>query len=893
MFDFPPQLAIDKGQILLLEPSICLLGTLSEITPDEFGAAHGAAPGAAPGARDRSPDSLGATLDGLGLEIVAFADPSRIRHTLVNHTRTRIWVRTRNAAALTGADFTAIREAFRANLEWIGPAYRLPQAAREVVVCPLPDALVVRLKTPAEAGSHAVAAGSAGSAAAAALPDFNSALAHLSGSPAPRLQEIPERSAHLNGSHYFRILNPLEWDAIRVRDLLSREFADVLSAIYFDKMPMICPLSFTPNDTYFGDQWNLTAINAPNAWNFTTGDAGVVVAILDTGCDLGHPDLQFAGQGVNCATMMPPGSEVYFMAPGHGTCTAGIAAAAIDNGMGVSGIAGTCKVLPVATVSFSDTELSYGINYAVNNGATVISMSFGVAASSLVDMALDFALSKSVVLCAAAGNDNMPPVDYPGSYAGVMAVGGTDKNDDRKNPNSPDMECWGATYGDGLSVSAPAVQIWSTDLQGSLGFNNDGAAYMSECITYPSAGDAAGDYFSWFGGTSAATPHVSGFAALLKSQYPMLTGVQIRSIIERTADKTGATPYAVNAAYPNGSWNDQLGYGRINLFSGIDFADVMIKDFPADTGVEPRNPPGGDFWDYSDIVVRPMDDNVFNPSLVAQSKTVVRGQTNYIYVRVTNNGPNTARNVTVGVRITPFVGTQFVATDWTVVDTTHVGPTPILDTFATLPSGAQVMAKYSIDAAQVETLYGWQTADPWHPCLLALVQADNDYAYINDSNAGGTLPIRINNYAQRNLTVVDMGMAGPIIRHIQWPFIAGHLQNAEEFLGLRVDRSRLPGDAVLELLVQETGSAFPLVDFPRTKPRKTNPKSIGLDGHATGRTATVTLAKHPGQLIPLVLRLQLKTLPSSGAPALIAVSQLDQRGELVGGAGFAVFGPSR
>ncbi|WP_325586810.1 hypothetical protein [Puia sp.] len=132
--------------------------------------------------------------------------------------------------------------------------------------------------------------------------------------------------------------------------------------------------------------------------------------------------------------------------------------------------------------------------------------------------------------------------------------------------------------------------------------------------------------------------------------------------------------YVNNPVFPNGSWNLVMGYGRINLYRGLDFADVLIKDYPADTGAEPSTPPGGDFRDFADIVVRPMDDNVFDPSVLAQAEDVQRGQENYIYVQVTNNGPNAARNLVVNVRVTPYVGTEFVAVDWTEVDATHVEP---------------------------------------------------------------------------------------------------------------------------------------------------------------------------------------------------------------------------
>lgn len=905
MPDFAKELTVEKGQTLLLEPSILLLSFSEKIS------------------RER----LAAQLKKLELTIVDNAGATHAKGPLINNTDTRIWVKTVDGTAVTDDQYQAIVKTLRSTLQWIGPAYQAPQARTISIVCPLPHALIIGLKNQKDTPP----------------PDFGAGLQAAGAASSPQLNEITQRSAYLNGRHYYEIANPLEWSAYAVKTLLLRQYADQIADVFFDRMPMISPLAFVPNDTYYTSQWNLAKINVSPAWDMTTGNSGVIVAILDTGCDLTHPDLQFASQGVNCTTMAPPGSPAYTAELGHGTCTAGIAAAVINNGKGVSGIAGSCKVLPLAIETFADSELAFGINYAVSNGASVISMSWGgYSLATVVATALDSALASDVVLCAAAGNDGISPIIFPAAHPGVMAIDGTDKNDNYKTAASPDGECWSPNYGDGLSVAAPCVQVWSTDIQGSGGFNDNGAAYNdAPCVTYPSAGDGAGNYFEWFNGTSAATPHVSGFVALLRSQYNGLTGVQVRNIIERTADKVGTLAYAVNPTYPNGTWNNQLGYGRINVGKGLDFADVYIKDFPGDTGVEPRNPPGGDFWDYGDLVVRPTDDNFFNPSLVAQAKTVVRGQTNYIYVRVTNDGPNAARNVSVSVRITPFVGTQFVASDWSATDATHVSPTAITATFATLASGAQVIAKFSIDAAQVETLYGWETADPWHPCMLALVTADNDYAFINDSATGPVLATQINNYAQRNLTVVDGSTGtGSATRGFSsaFPFISGHKTNLETSLGIRVDRSSLPAGAELYLSVDETGAAFPLVNFTpgtngapdkdcgmefleRTRIRTklgccdgvlilekgsrftcgdgTNPSKITVVGGVVilegGKrliriddpVATVTLTKQPGQLLPLALQLQVAGPIPKGALGFVSVSQLDQKGQVVGGAGMA------
>jgi hypothetical protein len=251
-----------------------------------------------------------------------------------------------------------------------------------------------------------------------------------------------------------------------------------------------------------------------------------------------------------------------------------------------------------------------------------------------------------------------------------------------------------------------------------------------------------------------------------------------------------------------------MGYGRINVFRALDAADVMIKDAPSDTGAEPFT--GGNFWDFSDIVVRINDDGVFVPADPLQSKNVERGQANYIYVRVTNNGPRAARNVTITTRITPWVGLEFVwPQDWTLTNPMHVAPAAITASFASIAPGATVLAKFRIEAAQTETLYGWVAGSGWHPCLLASVTADNDYAFTSTPVGLSQGSPRRNNLAQRNLSVIDVLASASA----SFPFIAGNVYNAERRMSLVIDRSRLPAAMPLLLSLDDDGSAFPQVDF--------------------------------------------------------------------------------
>ncbi len=804
----------------------------------------------------------------------------------INHTDHKFWLRSINNEPIEDERFAAIEEKLAEVTDWIGPVYVASNARGRVNhLGPVPTVLLIpkrdeeRIRRAAEAFEMKV---------------------------------NETKSKYLNDHAYLELPDARLVNAFEVRSELKMEDA------LFELMPMIRDWCVVPNDTFFAQQWNMTQIQGPLAWDIGTGAGTTIVAVMDSGTDLTHPDLLLAGPGIDLGDMVSDGSPNNFGAnTGHGTCCSGIAAAIFNNAAGVSGIAGGCAILPLAISTFSDVEIANGLNWAVAQGATVISMSFTIPQSALVDAALAAAFTGDVVLCAATGNGNVLGIGYPAMDANVMAIGASDQADNRKNPASPDGEnWWGSNFGPQMSVVAPGVLIPTTDIQGTGGYN--------------AAAGAAGDYVMTFNGTSSATPLVAGLVGLVRSQYPTLTAAQTRALIERTADKVGAVAYAETAGQPNGTWNNQMGYGRINAFSAMDFADVMIRDWQGDNGEEPST--AGNFWDFSDIVVRVTDDDVFNPGNASQSKSVERGQTNYIYVRVTNNGPREARNVAVNIRITPYVGLQFVYPgDWTLIDAMHVAPTAITGSIAAIPSGGEVIAKFSISAAQVEDLYGWQTDHPWHPCLLAEVTADNDYAYATADLSFGNIVVRKNNFAQRNLTVIDV-FASALMA---FPFVIGSLFARDRVLRLEIDRSRMPRNARLELRLDGNEKIFPRVDFDRrpegeanevivyeerTKIRtrmgccdvrltlekgsrmemlcreRTPLKVLGVKGGElrvtdggqtialTEPTTRIELGVEPGAIHALALRIAFPADMKGGDEATVVVAQVDAEGAALGGA---------
>ncbi len=296
-----------------------------------------------------------------------------------------------------------------------------------------------------------------------------------------------------------------------------------------------------PDDPRYvaNDQWGITKIQAPQAWDTETGEESVVIAILDTGVDYDHEDLQ--------ANMWDDGSGRcgYDYVNGdndpdddhsesHGTHCAGIAAAVTDNTTGIAGVSWESEIMAVKVLDENGSgtlawELN-GINYAVNNNADIISMSFGTTvypppSSDLERDAINDAYDKGCVIVAASGNDNQPYVSYPAAYDNVIAVGATDENDDRCDPVDWGVG-YGSNYGDELDVMAPGNNIWSTLI---------------------------GNGYGEMDGTSMATPFVSGLGALVWSHNSTLTNVDVKDTIISSAEDIGTS-----------GWDQYTGYGRIN-----------------------------------------------------------------------------------------------------------------------------------------------------------------------------------------------------------------------------------------------------------------------------------------------------------------------------------------
>lgn len=336
------------------------------------------------------------------------------------------------------------------------------------------------------------------------------------------------------------------------------------------------PAGASSNDPFLVQQWNLDRIEAEAAWEKTTG-TGAVVAVVDSGVDLGHPDLaanllpaadaDFVERGCNEAE--PDASRCPRNGPqdelGHGTHVAGIIAAVANNEIGIAGVAPGAKLLPVRVLNEEGKGtggVPAGIRYAADRGADVINLSWGYTAGAgealgamgdLDDVygALDYAWDKGSLVVVAAGNDSSPLCSEPASHENVICVGATDESD------------LIATYSnyDGTGLDGYLVAPGGDGKAGySLGPNSPTASMCDGDIisTYLRSLKSwcAQDGYESNSGTSMAAPHVSGVAALLASKG--LTNAQIARCLFATADDLG----------PPGR-DPIFGYGRVNALSAV------------------------------------------------------------------------------------------------------------------------------------------------------------------------------------------------------------------------------------------------------------------------------------------------------------------------------------
>jgi Subtilase family len=742
----------------------------------------------------------------------------------VNSTRTLQWARTATGEPAT-ADLIAKLVEELEHLRWVGPVYQLDVIAGERGLVGLAgNALMV----------HA-ADGVTGDQIAEMAKQFRlqvraerrlGAAGHYFESKKPLQTALFDIARELREKHK-KLVRDLSFNAI---PFLSPAAAaeNPTTEAYWNAV--------APDPS----QWAMVRIQAPEAWGIlpggatdTKGKPSIYVTSVDLGVWLGHPELSdrdFAhwaydfdtlsegfGTGANPAAPVaqPVGSTSAYT---HGTATVGIAAAAWNDGGGVAGLAGRC---PLAVVKLPDgyggLDLANGIERAAVTVPVLprppankqVILLPGVSDAWLVnqtqiDAAIRDAVMAGAALVVPAGNADSDVTSnglpYPAWHPDVIAIGASDRattEEARARDELAGGTNWWSNYGQGtspqalaeparqaISLVAPGVEIVTADLEPG-GFN-------TTAPTLPADRSYWSDYF----GTSAAAAHVTGAVAQLKSLYEAdnLTQVQIRRILQRTAD---IIPGPLSAPYkfidvtrewtmgtaPHGfpdPWHEETGFGRLNAFKALDFADVMIREQPDDAGDEPYSWGAGPFYG-PDAVVSTIDvasaianqptapefqaafgdtfDNIRNDA--TQAGRLEEGNTNYIYLRVKNLGPAVARNVRAKVVLASCAMGFDYPEDYNQPDGTMTGDylAPASVVIANLPASQEVIAKMTVDVP---------IGSP-HLCLLGSVRADNDYAFEKfDGFIANALldPLRAglahgqayerNNLVQKNLVLVNL-----------------------------------------------------------------------------------------------------------------------------------------
>lgn len=383
---------------------------------------------------------------------------------------------------------------------------------------------------------------------------------------------VPIGNPRITATYLLLFRRPVDVPAIAKRYLAT----GLLAYAEPDRIGHAHGVQFTPDDPYYYNrQWSHyndgTFPDAPAttdadidtdlAWNITQGSSQTIVAIVDTGVKLDHPE--FAGRIWENTDETQDGTDNDANGyiddihggwdfvnndndptddRGHGTNVAGIALATGNNGTGYAGVNWHAKMM-VCKVLNNDgfgyyTWWASGIYYAVDNGAQVINLSAGGdGASTVLEDAVNYAYSHNVSLVVSSGNQN-GSIQYPAKYQHAIAVGATDPDDTRSHPFFWSSNS-GSNYGPELDFVAPGNYIYGLNYQSDTNYN------------------------TYWGGTSQAAPHVAGVISLLLARNPSLTISQIENILRQSAEDQ------VGDAEDTPGWDQYYGYGRINAYAAL------------------------------------------------------------------------------------------------------------------------------------------------------------------------------------------------------------------------------------------------------------------------------------------------------------------------------------
>ena len=324
---------------------------------------------------------------------------------------------------------------------------------------------------------------------------------------------------------------PVEDVLAELRSDPSVQYAEPNYVVHLAEDPSVAGIAV--NDPKTAGQYSLDRMRVRDAWSLSTGGSGVV-AVLDTGVQATHRDLSgrvlpgydFVNNDTNAADDN-----------GHGTWVAGIIAARPNDGYGIAGISWSDKILPVKIMTRTGTgdtaDLTSGIIWAANHGATVINMSVGgFPNSQYVQDAVNYAWAKGVVLVGAAGNNGVQQDFYPAAFPNVVSVSATQVNDEFAH--------W-SSFGSKVDVSAPGASVQTTN-----------------CTVCTYADHHTWGDHTYISGTSFATPNVAGVVALIRARYPSYSPAQVVSRLTGSVDDLGY-----------GGTDIRYGRGRVNALRAV------------------------------------------------------------------------------------------------------------------------------------------------------------------------------------------------------------------------------------------------------------------------------------------------------------------------------------
>ena len=394
------------------------------------------------------------------------------------------------------------------------------QASQGGRIDPTRTRLIVRLAPPPVAAAVDASAAALDQLAALAAPGDVSALLPLRH---PGVDQARRRAYDLTDLYVVTL--PAGADAVGARARLAAD-----ARVLWVEEDAVATGAVIPNDPQFSLQWNLlntgqeggvpdADVDATEAWDLTRGSDAVIIAVVDGGVDLDHPDL--AGKIISGHDYVN-NDDVPQDDYGHGTHVTGIAAALGNNGVGVAGVCQACRVLAIKVLDNANrgyySWIAAGIIDAVDAGAQVINLSLGGASTSeTLHAAVRYAADHDVTVVSAMMNQGNETLYYPAAFTETIAVGAT---------TSTDVRAGYSNMGDHIDLVAPGSSIMST-------LWDD-------------------DYGSW-SGTSMAVPHVAGTVGLMLSVNPGLSPVEIRTLLRGAADPIAGVGFST--AY---------GYGRLN-----------------------------------------------------------------------------------------------------------------------------------------------------------------------------------------------------------------------------------------------------------------------------------------------------------------------------------------